>query len=285
MKEQSTIWKEYIKNWEIYAYPGRPSEGDIAILKKWLKKINAKRVLVFGSTPELRDLLFELGCETYVIDLQMEMIEGMKQYMKHPNDKENIINADWLDAPLQDDFFDAILGDLILVNIPLPKQPQLFKQIIRMLKKDGYFMPKILYQPDNWPGCDSLKTEGDSLLGINKIASLPYNRNRYEELLVYLMYQVYDYEKKIYDGMKLQTLIEKYYKDGKLSEEVDEKAKKLFDMLFRMWGKPLNKLWYSQVRKEKIEWISKFFVIEEEKCASGYLFAEHFPTLLCRLME
>ncbi|MFC1753590.1 class I SAM-dependent methyltransferase [Thermoproteota archaeon] len=274
--EQSTIWKEYIEHWEIFASPGRPSEGDVAILERWLKKINAKRVLILGSTPELRDLVKKLGCEVYCMDMQLEMLMGMEHFMKSKNKDEVWIKGDWLESPLKDDFFDAILGDLVLVNIPYKDKPRFLKQITRMLKKDGYWLTKILYRPDNW-------VKEDPLEMINKIASMPYNRNRYEELFVFLMYQCHDGE--FFKGLEIEKLIGKYYKNGKVAEGVDPKAAKLFELMLKMWGKPMDKIWYAKTGSEVRNIISEFFDIVEEDCATGYMFAEHFPTLLCRPRE
>ena len=200
MGEQSTIWKNFIKNWKIYASPGKPSPDDISIVRKWLKKIKAKRVLLLGATPQLRDLLVELKCEAYTMDMQMDMLLGMQNYMKRKNPNEVIIKSDWLTSPLKDNYFDAILGDLILENIPYNQQPKLFSEIKRLLKKGAPWITKIFYPKDNLKDENPIDT-------INRIARMPYNINRYEELFIYFLFLTYNYKTKMCDVSKTEKMI------------------------------------------------------------------------------
>src|SRR3989344_6748141 len=105
MPEQSTIWKQYLKNWHLYTSPGRPTKKDCAIVEQWLKKINAKNVLILGATPQLRDVCARLNINTTCVDLQIEMLEGMRAFMKEKG-SEKLIVGDWLNMPFPDHSFD-----------------------------------------------------------------------------------------------------------------------------------------------------------------------------------
>ena len=268
MPEQSTIWKQYLKNWHLYTSPGRPTKSDCAIVERWLKKSGAKKVLILGATPQLRDVCARLHLNTTCIDLQKEMLEGMRAFMKEKG-KEKLVQGDWLNLPFPEDSFDVILGDLVTDNIPYEDQPTFFKEIRRCLKPYGYWITRIFYQPNNW--------KEDIGSGIKRIAQLPDNENRHTELLFFLLYSFYDYKKKAFFLSRALKFIGECRK-----KEVDIHTKQLFDRITKLWGKATDKIWYAPTKSERIASIQEYFSIEEEEHTHECLFSEHLPTLLCR---
>ena len=100
--------------------------------------------MVLGATPELRDLLYELKCEVTIIDAAAAMVQAMTGLKKHRSAPEKVVISDWIDNPRKADYFDVIVGDIILANIPRQKQPEFLRGLARMLKPGGHFISRLL---------------------------------------------------------------------------------------------------------------------------------------------
>lgn len=269
-------WKRLIANWKYYTAPGKPTRDEVKIYKAYLKKalkgVKKPKALVLGSTPELRDLLYEMKIKTTVIDISMEMIKGMKKFMKHPNEKETIVRCNWLNSPLKSGYFDIILGDLILANFKWNKRPKFLREIKRLLKPRGYFLTKTYYVPKDWP-----HNSTEAIL--KKFAKLPLNENRHAELLVYFFYNTHDKHKVNTRGV-LKAL-KKYYKNGRFIHP-NKKITVILNRMNRLW-KPFNKVWSSGTEKEIRKQYQLYFdIVEDKKTAKDHLFGKEFPVWLLR---
>lgn len=118
-------WQAMTDKWKkgLYTSPGRPSLSEQKIYRKCIKAVikNKKnaRALVLGSTPELRDILAELKVETIICDISYEMMLAMSEVIKKAKpEKEIWIKAPWEENPLPEKYFDIIVGDLVLGNVP-----------------------------------------------------------------------------------------------------------------------------------------------------------------------
>src|SRR5690349_13869034 len=106
-----------------FTKPYRPTNDEIKKYKEWLQQISSKKdnkdvkALVLGATPELRDLLTELQFRSYFIDINSDMISSMTQLITRKNPNEVAVQANWLDNPLADQYFDVILGDCVISNV------------------------------------------------------------------------------------------------------------------------------------------------------------------------
>lgn len=149
--EQSKLFWDnngYIRN--LYISPHNPSKDDIKIYKKYLTEgKNNKRVLLLGSTPLLRHLLSELGYRDYVIaDFSFTTIEsGLRTLNKLgiDIDPENEIwlKSEWLEMPLEPEFFDYIVGDLVFTQIESNKQSLIVEKLASLLRKSGNFIGRM----------------------------------------------------------------------------------------------------------------------------------------------
>ncbi len=146
MKKTSRVlnpgWKWYWKEWEKAEPPYRPSKAEIKFWERVVKK-NAKkkncRVLVLGTTPEIRDLLARYKLDVTLVDINPEMYRSMNKLMRLKNPKEKFVRTNWLqmDKVLPLNHFDIVLGDSPHSNILFSEYDKFFKNIYLSLKKEG----------------------------------------------------------------------------------------------------------------------------------------------------
>lgn len=150
-------WKEWSESWKEITHPSRPCQKNLRDYKRFfvqaVKGRKYPNVLMFGATPELRDLLAKYPTvETTIVDINMEMILAMTELMQYKEkaSEEIWVKADWLRAPLKEGYYDVLFGDYILENLPYKKQSKFFKKCYQLLKKGGCFITRFYAQ---YPGC------------------------------------------------------------------------------------------------------------------------------------
>lgn len=145
-------WEGFAKRWELFTSPNRPSRQEIRLYERFLiKSVGYKRqgkILILGSTPELRDMLAKYPhLEVTLLDKSIEMILAMTNLMKQKFASRNEVwvCADWIDAPIRDHYFDVVLGDFVIGNIAPSLQPTFFLSIQHYLRKrKGVFITREL---------------------------------------------------------------------------------------------------------------------------------------------
>lgn len=115
--------------WEKYTPPVRPSEQDMLTIRERLERVLAEtgateerkaQVLVLGSTPETRNMLAGLpNVRVTLMDYMLQMTVAMTEMVTADPFDEVWIKGDWLNAPLPEHYFDAVISDLVLSNLPL----------------------------------------------------------------------------------------------------------------------------------------------------------------------
>ena len=133
--------------WELVLPPSRPCENQLKIINGYISKLNPKKICVaiLGSTPEFRDLIFELGIKnTYVFDKSSDFYEKMSTQRVY-NNQEQYINGDWL-YTLRNykNYFDVVLSDLTAGNIDYSNREIFYNLIKDCLKSEGLFIDKYL---------------------------------------------------------------------------------------------------------------------------------------------
>src|SRR3989344_7474494 len=149
-------WNEnFAKTWKRYPSPARPSKEELGIFKKFLnfyyfEKSNLLKVLILGSTPEFRDLCNKNYLEVYCMDINKRTYEALGLLVKQKNNKEKLINSNWLDfsVPFR---FDIIIGDNVTGMFSITKYPQFFKKMSKHLEKGGLLILRSMVQN---PGFD-----------------------------------------------------------------------------------------------------------------------------------
>lgn len=142
------MWKEQ------FGLPSCVSKREEEEYFAWMKDVCGKsrpKVLLLGATPQIRDRLNDLGCETSLIDLNLDMVLAMNSLMRtKPAEKATVI-ANWLENPLQEGYFDVIIGDGVLPNVPFSERRKLLSEVNRLLKPKGIFLTRAFYMPKKSP--------------------------------------------------------------------------------------------------------------------------------------
>ncbi|MBI2446380.1 MAG: class I SAM-dependent methyltransferase [Parcubacteria group bacterium] len=138
------IWSGYAKGWGDRWSPWRPSSGDIDIYQTLAGEKLSGRVLLFGATPELRDLIAQNGGNIVLIDICPEMVGAATKFLRYSNPKnETWIIADWCEMPFFSDYFDLVIGDFMWWLLSVPRQKILRDQIARILKPGRNFVSRV----------------------------------------------------------------------------------------------------------------------------------------------
>ncbi len=124
--------------------PFRPSSEEMKCYENHLNTVNdKKRILLLGSTPELRDLLAQYYhvSKIYLCDFSWKMLEEMTKELKNADQEKEIwIKADWTDIALPQNFFDVIIGDLVFMQLPPDQISSFLKKISVLLSEGGIFI-------------------------------------------------------------------------------------------------------------------------------------------------
>lgn len=243
------FWKVLAKRWELYAPPARPSKDEMRFYKQYfnqaIKGTKKPRVLVLGATPELRDMLAKTNAEVTVIDINMEMIIAMKEHMKIKTDKEILVKADWLDNPLESNYYDVILGDFVVHNVEYKKHDFFLREIKRLLKKKGYLIMRIAL---------SLKNNRPEPIKVilDRYSKKPLTKAKINNFFEWVLYVFYDHKGNVIRCKDIKKGLSKYENNKKYKPLI----KKIYDML-----KPFTAQWYRLETKQNLKQLSKYFKI------------------------
>jgi hypothetical protein len=141
-----------MNNWNLVLPPSRPSVNQLEYLRSIANNINKElSVAILGSTPEFRDLFYELGFKNiFIFDRNKEFYDNTSKYRIY-NNKEIFVHGDWL-LTLEEHInqFSLIVSDLTSGNIPYEERKKFYRDIENALTKGGYFYDKVLTHQDNF---------------------------------------------------------------------------------------------------------------------------------------
>ena len=141
-------WNEIAATWKNMKSPNIPNEAEKKIYEKYIKLAKRKnpktKALIFGATVEIRDLLYKNKVDAVVCDLSMNMIIALTQLCKHKNitDSEVWLKADWINAPLPENYFDIILADGAINQLPTGLYDKFLESARKFLKPSGIFIQR-----------------------------------------------------------------------------------------------------------------------------------------------
>ena len=155
IEEYTNPWEYMSDRWNLFVPPSRPSRSDIQNFRALLhncihnNKMHNCKVLLLGSTPEIRDMLAAYkNVNVTLVDLTIDMILAMTKLMANKASETWVI-CDWLDAPLTTNYFDAIIGDLVMCNISPEKHDEFMAKIKSLLKRNGHWINRVCCIDEN----------------------------------------------------------------------------------------------------------------------------------------
>jgi len=272
-------WRRALLKWGEYTSPFRPSKGDIgnysSILRSFAKK-REKKILLLGSTPEIREILSRLDLFPIVADFSSRMISGMLVFGPLINEsKETWIRADWMDLNefLKIDYFDVIIGDLFLRNIDFESQDKSLENISRLLKKNAHFITRIHFLNE----------------GLVELSSAEIIKSVFEK------YKHKKTEKKIVEDLIASRLFDKNTDfDSKtvnketFSNDVESCRKGARNKIERLILNNISekwtgkRTWTQRTRREIDRLLSKHFMVCAIKIAGDYQDSEFYPIYILK---
>lgn len=261
IKTTSLPWQQVAYMWNNYfTVPSRISPQEVEKYREWLKEINKDkkplRALVLGATPELRDALSDFGYLLYSIDINLDMFLAMDELLKNKNLKEVLIKANWLDNPLASNYFDVIVGDAVLPNVPWSERLNLLSEVKRLLKPNGIFLTRAFCVPDK----KSFSSVEEILEHFLK-KEQPIMQSALEMVLE-LQYLTYKPGDHLGSFAKARDILEEYHK-RKGDKFEDKKLQEIHNIVWNFWCvKFVNKVFVYAYRAEEEESYKKYFKIE-----------------------
>lgn len=276
IKKTSLVWQQIAYEWKHYfTIPSRISPDEIKEYRKWLQKINKYKkplkALVLGVTPELRDALFDLGYQVYSIDINLDMFLVMNELLENRNPNEVFVRANWLSNPLKEKFFDVVLGDAVLPNIPWSERKHFFTEIKRLLKNRGVFLIRAFYVPDK-----KRFSSVEEVFEYLAKKDLPLIR---AAIAMVLELQILTYDPKDHLGSmnKVKNIMEDFHKRKGL-KLASEKLQELHDMVWNIWCQKFSgKDWVYSFRKDEEKNYKEYFNIKEVYEAKDHDYSKITP--------
>jgi SAM-dependent methyltransferase len=241
------IWDSSIAaSWNKFKPPIRPSSYDLEIFEKFIdEKIKEKgdnvKILILGSTPEIRDLVSLKKIVPYVCEYSKNNYEALKLLKKEQGD-EILINQDWRELKT-DEKFDLVFAEASLNVISKEDVPIVLKKVTKILKEDGLLISK------NWTR--DLKEGLTEKKMIEEWGKRNKNKNIKSYINLRMMYSyLYDEKNNSLPLRKKHSHFKDMYEKGVISKEefnkfnecnYDKTALKLYIPLEHEWKKILSK--------------------------------------------
>lgn len=138
--------------WRKLRPPERPSKEETAIYEKHLQEIlrikKKIKAVIFGATPEIRDLLAKHKVsDVTLVDINPNMVRAMKELLVISQGREKVVINSWLKTGLDSHKYDVIFCDHGIHHIDFSKWTALLKEQKRILNKDGFVLHNIVTRP------------------------------------------------------------------------------------------------------------------------------------------
>ncbi|MBI4119410.1 MAG: class I SAM-dependent methyltransferase [Parcubacteria group bacterium] len=254
-----------------YSSPLMPSPGDAAECRAILEKSGAEKVLVLGSTPEYRDLLAKMGVKNYVVaDFSMSMIENSLAFCKKADaDNEIWLKADWISLPARNNYFDAIIGDLVMAQLLPEDQPRFLQRMFDLLKAGGSFIVRAHIMNEKNLSIDVkeiIASMLDYLVGNENSAAV-------RTLLFFrLRDRLRDEKRQITDPARILNAVDVYQPRNEQEERFLAKFRRFLE-----YRSKRKMVFTTQSESETEKIFRRFFEIKEKRFVQDYEDAAFFP--------
>lgn len=258
--------------WQTMPPPVRPSRDDIRIYGDYLSRIGPKnRILILGTTPEIRDLLVASGIENYLVaDFSFWKIwMSIQLCQKALPEKEIWIKSDWLTLPLAPGSLDVILGDLVLWQFTPDQQSEFLEKAARLLHKGGTFLVRVHTANPSVFDTPAEHIIGESLENLTGDGEMQHRI----ALVILLGDRLRDPVTQTTDPQKILEVVNAY------TSRNDREAEFLkgVERLVRERRDRDHLEYVTQTTEEVETLLKKFFAVVEKQNAQDYKNAECYP--------
>lgn len=141
--------------WDTMPPPVRPSHDVITIFQKLLKPHS--RILLLGSTPELRLISHQKNSQLTVLDLSQEIYDNMSLFLPSDMVKQEVFMKELWQNFDGDEEFDYVIGHGSLNMINADEASALLNKIQEWLKPSGHLiMQAHIYQSSHFSSLEEI---------------------------------------------------------------------------------------------------------------------------------
>ncbi len=208
-------WTEKLaKEWRKYKPPSRPSYSEVRIYEYYIKKLpKDSKILLLGSTPEIRDIAAKYKMNVMICDWSEEIYEALKLLMSKNNPLETFSKQDWRSMHFNGKF-DIVIGDAATTVVPYKDLDDVLNNISKNLKPDGVALQRIWVR---------YKDRIHSLQDIVKIFNKkPKNIHWYTWILFPVFLHYYYADKESLSGEEIYKNMIEDYKNGRIPKRLVE---------------------------------------------------------------
>ncbi len=290
-KSQKTteVWGEISQGYSKLVIPNRPSSDDCAnygaLIHSALKKTKKPKIMVMGSTPELRSILytytFRQGAQIFTTDISSDMNQAMREFMVPSTIaelKEKFFCGSWLKTNFPNNFFDLVVGDEVICNIPADQHPFLFSEINRILKKKAHWITRHNF----YLAKNKKQSSKDIILGIVNGINQGQYTFQYGVNILYLLlfYRLIINQPQHQVNLNDEIKVAKNVLAEPMAKEQQQTLKELIRLFERYFGKYKDYYWYVLSRPDSLNELKTYFNFKKELYAKDYLTARHSPVWL-----
>lgn len=288
-KNHEKKWERMARLWKEFSKPGRPSKGDIKnfflLAEAILAGKKSPKILVLGSTPEVRDMLFyfreKLKAKIVCADMTKDMYLAMRGFVKKKNKNEVFIETNWLKISdkIKNSSIDLVIGDFVIGNVG-GFEKELLNEISKILKKNGYFITRAQI-------IDGIKLRKNLYLELKRQAkAVERKKINIKEASSYFANNVIcsGWHLNKENKTSLAFFPEKSYSnlDVRVKKNKNKIEQKVLNQFYKSWWLMKDKYWIVY-RKNKLEAIIKhYFNIKKELHSNDYEIAKISPIYLLK---
>jgi hypothetical protein len=273
---KNSDWRGTALLWEKYHSPFRPSIQDIKNYTASIKFRSNMKVLLLGATPEIRKIFSNLKINFIIADFSARMINAMLIVEKKIDYEHEIwIKVNWLKMGqlFRRNYFDYILGDLVLRNIDHAQSNNFFYTLSLLLSRNGCLLFRIHH-------FDKTKTSKRSKELIRKAFDnySHFSQGVIEDTIVSELFDKHTdktsatVDRKAFD-LDVKNYLNKFART--------DRERKMLSNILKKWGGG-QKTWTQRNEEEIVQLICNHFQIMGIKYSQDYPTSTHYPLYILK---
>lgn len=206
-------WRTVAKRWLEIPAPMGPWSSEMKIYQRFatksLRGIKNPKILVLGATPQMRDIAHAFrNAEVTCVDIDVNMLFAMSSLLKNSKNvaREIWVKSNWITVPLKENYYNLILGEAVLGNVPFMLWTKFLQHLQDILKLNGFFVSRVVVTDlGGW--------HGKNLEEIFSYASR--KRLNFIELYFLLFYRIFGRQTREMSNLDMYKTIKKFYNKKK----------------------------------------------------------------------